>query len=173
MTYEVYYRDIAYPRIDLRRGKVELILPKGEDPQSFYERYRGWIERKTSEIEAFRSRSEHLETVERSRDELKALIATHTERYASLWNVNPSKITIRRMRSKWGSCSPNGTLTFNSLLAHLPDEHVAYIVAHETAHLITPNHSPMFFDMLEEAFEHYQEIEGELFGYWFRLINVH
>ena len=54
-------------------------------------------------------------------------------------------IKVRPYKSRWGSCSTRGVLTFNSLLAMAPDWVRRYVVAHELAHLSFMNHSRDFW----------------------------
>lgn len=60
----------------------------------------------------------------------------------------PSQITIRRMKSRWGSCSANTSMRFNEVLAHLDDRCLKYVVCHEWAHVRHFNHSPDFYRQL-------------------------
>lgn len=58
-------------------------------------------------------------------------------------------VKYRRMTSRWGSCNTRrAILTFNYALIGAPREAVEYVVYHEFAHLIYPNHSPAFYAQL-------------------------
>lgn len=55
-------------------------------------------------------------------------------------------ITAREMSSRWGSCRPNlGKITLNKKLLHVPTECTVYVIAHELAHFVQPNHSARFY----------------------------
>ncbi len=54
-------------------------------------------------------------------------------------------VTIRSQRTRWGSCSAKGALSFNCLLMLAPEEVRRYVVAHELCHLRHMNHSPAFW----------------------------
>jgi predicted metal-dependent hydrolase len=57
----------------------------------------------------------------------------------------PATWTVRRMRSRWGSCQPQtGKLAFNARLAAFPPACLEYVVVHELAHLQVPHHGPAF-----------------------------
>lgn len=55
------------------------------------------------------------------------------------------KLSVRNMRSRWGSCSRQGNLSLNSELLHLPQPLIEYVVVHELCHLSHLDHSPAFW----------------------------
>lgn len=67
------------------------------------------------------------------------------------WGVAYPKITIRKMRSRWGSCVPaRSKITFNSLLLEKPIESIEYVVVHEFSHFIHSDHSKAFYNFVEQ-----------------------
>lgn len=61
-------------------------------------------------------------------------------------------LSFRRMRSRWGSCRPQkGALSFNTRLTELPPGCADYVVVHELAHFLQPNHSPAFYAEVERV----------------------
>ena len=68
-----------------------------------------------------------------------------------------------------GSCSSRGNLSFNTLLSHLPDGMVEYVVLHELTHLREMNHSPRFWGILESEMPDCTERRRMLWYYWVRL----
>ena len=58
----------------------------------------------------------------------------------------PLKIRFRTMKSRWGSCIPaKGMITFSYNLSSAPEDCIRYVVIHEYAHLLVPNHSDRFY----------------------------
>ena len=60
------------------------------------------------------------------------------------------RITVRDSRSRWGSCGPDGGLSFSWRLVFAPPEVLDYLVAHEVAHLVHLNHSPRFWALARD-----------------------
>ena len=64
---------------------------------------------------------------------------------ASRHGFKYGKIHISSARTRWGSCSTRGTLSFTWRLVMAPPEVIDYVVIHELAHLKIKNHSPVFW----------------------------
>lgn len=65
-------------------------------------------------------------------------------------SVEYDQIEIRNQRTRWGSCSTNGTLGLNWRLMMAPPEIIDYIIVHELAHLKEANHSSAFWSLVAE-----------------------
>lgn len=65
--------------------------------------------------------------------------------YAQKFGLKYQKIRISSARTRWGSCSSRGTLSFTWRLVMAPLEVVDYVVVHELAHLRVQNHSAAFW----------------------------
>lgn len=59
------------------------------------------------------------------------------------------RINVRDTRSRWGSCSGRGNLSFSWRLIFAPEPVLDYVVAHEVAHLVQMNHGPQFWALVE------------------------
>jgi predicted metal-dependent hydrolase len=58
------------------------------------------------------------------------------------------RLTIRGQRTRWGSCSSTGTMSFNWRLMLAPEPVLDYVVWHEACHLVHPDHSPRFWSLV-------------------------
>jgi predicted metal-dependent hydrolase len=59
-----------------------------------------------------------------------------------------ARVGVRDTRSRWGSCSAKGSLSFSWRLVLAPEPVVDYVVAHEVAHLAEMNHGPRFWRLV-------------------------
>ena len=64
-------------------------------------------------------------------------------------DLRPRSLAIRDQRTRWGSCSSSGALSFNWRLVLAPSPVLRYVVVHELCHLREPNHSRRFWNLVE------------------------
>ena len=68
-----------------------------------------------------------------------------------------TSITIRDQKSRWGSCSSRGTLSFNYRLIFAPAGVLDYVVVHELCHLTYMNHSKDFWNLVASVMPDYKQ----------------
>lgn len=121
-----------------------------------------WIEKTQRKI---KERSARLAGVEKlTETEFKALVDSaktyipeRVEYFAPAVGVKYGKITIRKQRSRWGSCSSVGNLSFNALLMLAPPEVIDGVVVHELCHIKQMNHSAAFYREVTRVLPDYKE----------------
>ncbi len=70
---------------------------------------------------------------------------------------------IKKMKSRWGSCTPAKKLiVLNVMLMHYPIECIDAVLLHEYVHLIVPNHSGRFYQIIENHMPNYKQIHALL-----------
>lgn len=78
---------------------------------------------------------------------------------AALTGVEVKCVTVRNQRSRWGSCSAQGTISLNWRLVQTPEAVRDYIIHHELMHLREMNHSERFWAQVEEVCPNWREAE--------------
>ena len=72
-------------------------------------------------------------------------------------------ITLRRMKSCWGSCIPaKNKITFNLKLIHVPKSCIEYVALHEMTHLLHSGHGKDFYDYISQYMPDYKERKRQL-----------
>jgi predicted metal-dependent hydrolase len=97
------------------------------------------------------------------RAELRARIEPLIEHWAPVVGRRPPFWSIRKMKTRWGSCNPEtGHIWFNLELAKKPPRCVEYIVVHELAHLLERRHNDRFRGLLDGFMPDWQSRRDEL-----------
>jgi len=78
----------------------------------------------------------------------------------------PSGLQVRLQKTRWGSCSPRGTLSLNAAVMLRPPEQLRYVIIHELCHLKHMNHSRRFWQLVEHFEPDYQCIDQQLADAW-------
>ena len=77
--------------------------------------------------------------------------------YAPLIGVSYGKITVRKQKTRWGSCSANKNLSFNCLLMLAPPDVIDSVAVHELCHIKHMNHSKAFYSEVFKVMPNYKE----------------
>ncbi len=105
----------------------------------------------------------------------KVAVAALTRRvaeFSDLHRFRPGKVTVRDQKSRWGSCSHNGTISLNWRLLLLSPGAQDYVILHELAHLRHLNHSRDFYELLSDLDPNRSAHEDELTRDGPRLMRV-
>jgi len=96
------------------------------------------------------------------KENARTYILDLANRFSKLYNINYTKIKIRDAHSQWGSCSGNGVLNFSWRSILVPHEVISYLVVHELAHIVHPNHSSDYWIEVEKMMPEYIKYENWL-----------
>jgi predicted metal-dependent hydrolase len=80
-----------------------------------------------------------------------------------------ARLEIRRQRTRWGSCSPSGTISLNACLMFQPAPVVNYLLIHELAHTRHMNHSRRFWALVQRLEPRWRELDRALTEGWRRV----
>jgi predicted metal-dependent hydrolase len=101
-------------------------------------------------------------TEEQGRREAHARISLIAQSEATALGVDVVRLTMRNQRSRWGSCSSKGWLSFNWRLVLAPHDVLDYVVVHEVCHLVEHHHGPEFWKLVEKRRPGYRESKAWL-----------
>ena len=77
--------------------------------------------------------------------------------YQAKMDVEPKAVRVIELKHRWASCSPGGNLNFHWKCMMAPLTILDYIVVHELAHLIFPNHTKAFWNEVDKVMPDFQE----------------
>ena len=92
------------------------------------------------------------------RDRATGWLDVKTREFSGQLGVHPNHVEIKYFKSRWGSCSMDGTIKFNWRIIMAPHRIVDYLVVHELAHLVHHNHSPDYWRTVEHCLPNYREL---------------
>lgn len=127
-------------QVKLLRGKLEVILPVA-DKAAVKRRLNEWYNKRAGEY-------------------LSQKLSEISERLS--WTNAPPPLKLMRMRTQWGSCSPEGLVYLNPALIKAPRHCIEYVITHELCHLVEHNHSKRFFDLLFKQMPAWENAKHEL-----------
>lgn len=85
-----------------------------------------------------------------ARADLEAAVSVHSARLG----VEARRVTLKDTRSRWGSCTEDGVISFSWRIIFAPPYVLDYLAAHETAHLKEMNHSRRFWNLVAKCTPH-------------------
>lgn len=152
---QIYSNDHATIRAPLHatRSEIEQIARQKSN----------WIKKSIIKVNQIQNASSALPPI--SDDDIKKLtsaaleyIPSRVEYFASVIGIPEyGKISIRRQRTRWGSCSSSKNLNFNCLLMLMPNDIIDYVIVHELCHINEMNHSPKFWNDVAKFVPNYKE----------------
>ncbi len=153
--------------IEIRGGEVIVRapyrMPKGLI-DGFVREKRLWIEKTLIKQEKAVNSAQEAdclspEEIDALREQALRVLPCFVHEYAPGIGVSWGRITIKLLRSRWGSCSEKGNLNFNCLLMLAPERVQRYIVVHELCHRKEMNHSAAFWREVGKVIPDYKACE--------------
>lgn len=149
-------------------GRVVLSGPLRASQRSiekFLRLHAGWIEKNVKKLAKLKpvseksfTRTQYLKNKEAARKLVKERLAHFNKLYGYKYN----RVSITNPKTRWGSCSDKGNMSFSARIVLLPQELQDYIVVHELCHLKELNHSKDFWALVERAIPNYKELRKKL-----------
>ena len=132
-----------------REGVVRLTIPLWGSKKAalrWVESRHEWIVAALERLQRSREENPPLsdEEVERLRRVAKEKLPAMLQAASLRTGLRYGRLTIRKSRTRWGSCTREGNISLSLFFASLPDELIDYVCVHELCHTIHHNHSPKF-----------------------------
>ena len=161
LTYSVIRSDRRTLSLQIKTdGSIVVRCPRrypSREIQKFVESKSDWILKNLRQVQRVQAlphlTEEELEILDH---QAHSLLPEKVRYWASRVGVTYGRITIRRQKTRWGSCSSQGNLNFNLLLMLTPPEVMDYIVVHELCHRKEMNHSARFWAEVEKVLPDYE-----------------
>jgi hypothetical protein len=97
------------------------------------------------------------------REQVRDAVTPLIETWEPLLGVKANRIIVRRMRTRWGSCTPGRrTIRLNTELAKKPPECLEYVLVHELVHLLEPSHNANFISLMDKFMPQWRHLRDEL-----------
>lgn len=152
-----------HARITVRRsGEVVAVRPLRMPLARFHawvNSKKQWIERAVLRIQKHKPLTalpKGRQTYRAYRESARALVHEKIKELNAVYNHTYKTVRIKQHTSRWGSCSTKRNLNFNYQIIFLPENIVAYIVAHELCHLKEMNHSRVFWQLVARTVPDYK-----------------
>ena len=157
--------------ISLKPDYVRVVIPKRQsfkNARQFVESRLEWIKTNKEKIDSQFEKSKLLPKIDKKL--AREVLCRRIGELAQLHNFVYNRISIRKQKSRWGSCSSKDNINLNANLLHLPSELMDYVLLHELVHTRVKNHSKDFWDELEIVVPNARQIDRKLKDYQYCLL---
>jgi len=97
--------------------------------------------------------------------EAKEFLPDRVKQHADKIEFKYNKLSLKNIKSRWGSCSRKNNLNLSIHLMRLPDHLIDYVILHELVHTVHHNHSKQFWAMLDKVTGGAKILDKELSKY--------
>lgn len=87
-----------------------------------------------------------------------SIVQERLTHFNQFYNFTYKDVRVKKVSTRWGSCSRRGNLNFSHKLAQLRPEEIDYVVVHELCHLSEFNHGPNFWKLVSQTIPNYMQI---------------
>lgn len=156
-------------RISVKPGGHVLVTAGKHVPafmiDGYIKHHRAWIDSAVAKLKQVPEsilRKQDPEEFKRLKNTALQFVEERLEHFNRLYQFRWKRVSIRRQKTQWGSCSKSGTLAFHYKLLLVPPHVADYVIVHELCHLAVFNHSAKFWKEVERAIPDWKERRLEL-----------
>ena len=162
MEYEIVYSNRKTITLCIKNESLVVKAPFGTPVwriESLVCSHKDWIEKSIKKQSERNAKYDSLtdENIAQLRKSAKAIIPRKVDYFAKIMGLKYGRITITSAKTRFGSCTSKGNLSFSYRLMLYPEEAIDYVVVHELAHLVEMNHSPRFYKVVESVLSDYKK----------------
>ena len=156
--------------ISIKPEYVRVVIPKRQsfkNAQKFVELRLDWIKTNKQSMNVQLEKKRNLPEIDRK--VARKILCRRIGELAQLHNFVYNRVSIRKQKTRWGSCSTKNNINLNANLLHLPPELMDYVLLHELVHTRVKNHSKDFWDELETVVPNARQVDRRLKDYQYCL----
>jgi len=156
--------------VSIKPEYVRVVIPKRQsfkNAQKFVESRLDWI-RKNKQSMTLQLKKKN-ELPEINREIARKILCRRIGELAQLHNFVYNRVSIRKQKTRWGSCSSKNNINLNMNLLHLPSELMDYVLLHELVHTRVKDHSKDFWNELNTVVPNARQIDKKLKDYQYCL----
>ena len=156
--------------ISIKPEYVRVVIPKRQslkNAQKFVESRLDWIKTNKQSMNVQLEKKRNLPEIDRK--VARKILCRRIGELAQLYNFVYNRVSIRKQKTRWGSCSTKNNINLNANLLHLPPELMDYVLLHELVHTRVKNHSKDFWDELETVVPNARQVDRRLKDYQYCL----
>ena len=162
MDYEIVYSNRKTISLCVKGGSLIVRAPfftSKASIEKILSSHKEWVEKSIEKQKVKAAKYDSLtdERIAELRKAAKRILPIKVEYYAKIMGLKYGRITITGAKTRFGSCSSKGNISFSYLLMLYPEEAIDYVVVHELAHLVEMNHSLRFYKIVEGVLPDYKD----------------
>ena len=156
--------------ISVKPEYVRVVIPKRQsfkNAQKFVESRLDWIRTNKQNMDLELKKRNELPEIDRK--VARKILCRRIGELAQLHKFVYNRVSIRKQKTRWGSCSSKDNINLNMNLLHLPSELMDYVLLHELVHTRVKDHSKDFWDELNTIVPNARQVDRRLKDYQYCL----
>lgn len=161
IPYEIVRSERKTVALQVKEGRILVRAPRylpDSRIREIIKQHEAWIRKRIEEKPEVLTEEQMQALYEKAR----RILPDRVRYYSAQMGLKPSAVRINRAKTRFGSCSSQGSINFSCRLLQCPKEAVDYVVVHELAHLRFMNHGKEFYRLIETYLPDYRERKKRL-----------